>query len=237
MNIRHNDNLRSKLAAEYVLGTLRGGARRRFETWMKDDANLRREIAEWHDRLAPLGELTPAVTPPARVWQAVEHKLWAGNRQPGATWWRDLTANLQFWRNLAIASSAVATIMLALMLTRPIDDAAPALSYVAALADAAGQTTIVITGDSAKRRLIVKVVSLQNVAADKSLELWALPKGGTPRSLGLVAANGVSSLPFPADLTPDAVPALAISLEPRGGSPNRNAPSGPVLFKGAWIDV
>ncbi|QAU33728.1 anti-sigma factor [Janthinobacterium sp. 17J80-10] len=236
MNIRDNDSLRNKLAAEYVLGTLRGGARRRFESWLKDDANLRRETAEWHDRLAPLGELAPAVTPPARVWQAVEHKLWSGKRQPGPTWLRGLTSNLQFWRNLAIASSAMATILLAVMLTRPLDDV-PAASYVAALADAAGQTTIVITGDSAKRRLVIKVVSPQSVAADKSLELWALPTGAPPRSLGLVAANGASSLPFPADLTPDAVPALAISLEPRGGSPNRNAPSGPVLFKGAWIDV
>ena len=32
------------------------------------------------------------------------------------------------------------------------------------------------------------------------------------------------------------LPALAISVEPRGGSPNPNGPTGPVVFKGALID-
>lgn len=32
------------------------------------------------------------------------------------------------------------------------------------------------------------------------------------------------------------VPALAISVEPRGGSPNPQGPTGPVVFKGALID-
>lgn len=32
------------------------------------------------------------------------------------------------------------------------------------------------------------------------------------------------------------VPALAVSVEPRGGSPDPNGPTGPVIFKGALID-
>ena len=31
---------------------------------------------------------------------------------------------------------------------------------------------------------------------------------------------------------PTAAPALAVSIEPTGGSPNADGPSGPVVFKG-----
>ena len=64
MNSRGNEALRERLAAEYVLGTLRGAARRRFEGWMFHDAALRRAVTEWQERLVPMAELTPAVTPP-----------------------------------------------------------------------------------------------------------------------------------------------------------------------------
>jgi anti-sigma-K factor RskA len=69
--------------------------------------------------------------------------------------------------------------------------------------------------------------------------LWAVPKQGNPRSLGLVAvgANGSLTLPLPANATPQNIPLLAISLEPKGGSTNPNGPSGPILLKGAWVQI
>jgi anti-sigma-K factor RskA len=64
-----------------------------------------------------------------------------------------------------------------------------------------------------------------------------VPKEGAPRSLGLLAADGSLVLPFPADMKPETVPLLAVSVEPKGGSPNPAGPTGPIVFKGAWLRV
>ncbi|HEY5801877.1 MAG TPA: anti-sigma factor, partial [Burkholderiaceae bacterium] len=113
----------------------------------------------------------------------------------------------------------------------------PVVNYVATLADDKAQTAYVISGNAKQRTLTVRIVTAQQIGADKSLELWAIPKTGAPRSLGLVAANSTVTLALPADVTPDTVSALAVSLEPKGGSPNPNAPTGPVILKGAWVSV
>ena len=60
-----NARLRRLLAAEYVLGTLRGPARRRFERLARGDAALRAEQYFWEARLGQLlGAVTPVVPAP-----------------------------------------------------------------------------------------------------------------------------------------------------------------------------
>jgi anti-sigma-K factor RskA len=237
MNIRHNEGLREKLAAEYVLGTLKNGARRRFETWLRDDVTLRRAVAEWEDRLSPMAEFAPNVQPSPRVWHSIETSLGlraAHNRRP---FWQKLHEDLSFWRGLSVASTALATILVAVLVTKQPEPVIPAMSYVATLSDDKAQPAMVITGDAQRRRLTVKVINAQAIATDKSLELWAVPKDGAPRSLGLVADNGSVTLPLPENATPASIPLLAITLEPKGGSPNPNGPTGPILFKGAWVQI
>lgn len=241
MNIRHNDALIDKLAAEYALGTLKGGARRRFEHWMRDNAVLRRAVAEWQDRLNPMAEFAPAAEPSAQVWRAIETKLnLKDSRSAGKrSFWRGLREDLSFWRGLGMASTALATILVAVLVTKQLEPAAPVTSYVAMLADDNAQPIAVVTGDARRRQLTVKVVMQQNIAADKSLELWAVPKPGEgpSRSLGLLADNGTITLPLPENATPQSIPLLAVTLEPKGGSPNPNGPTGPIVFKGAWMQI
>lgn len=235
MNIRHNEGLRERLAAEYVLGTLRGGARRRLETWMRDDAALRRAVAEWQERLTPMAEFAAPAQPPARVWSAIQRRLGldAAAAQPSAGWFDSIA----FWRRLGIASTAAAAVMMAVLLVRQPEIAPAVPGYVAVLANDQSQVNLLVTGDTRTRQLTVRVITPQQIAADRSLELWALPKEGPPRSLGLVAANGAVTLPLPENVSPQSVPALAVSLEPQGGSPNKNAPTGPVLYKGSLLPL
>jgi anti-sigma-K factor RskA len=67
--------LRDKLAAEYVLGTMTGRVRARCQRLLRYDAALRRDVAAWETRLAPLADLTSAVNPPARVWRAITARI------------------------------------------------------------------------------------------------------------------------------------------------------------------
>ena len=244
MKIAANERLLDKLAAEYVLGTLKGGARRRYDALLRDDPLVRRVTAEWQDRLHPMAQFAPAVAPPAQVWQAIAARLGllaapvlertaAGKR----SFWLGLREDLSFWRGLGMTSTALATILVAVLATRAPQPVAPVASFVALLADERAQPVAVVTGDATNQRLMVRGVLPQTVASDKSLQLWAVPKAGNPRPLGLIGADGSVTLPLPANMTPKTVSLLAISLEPKGGSPNPDAPTGPIVFKGAWLPL
>ncbi len=235
--LRNNERLREMLVAEYVLGTLRGGARRRLEAWMQEDLVLRGAVAEWQDRLQPMAGLVTPVAPPDRVWQALERQLALPAADGRMNFWQSLRTDLSFWRGLGMASTALATVLIAVLLARQPDIPAPTPSYIATLADDQAQLAVLVTGDATRRQLTVKVVNSRQIAADRSLELWAIPATGAPRSLGLVAVSGTVTLPLPADANPANIPVLAISLEPKGGSTNPAGPTGPVLYKGAWLEI
>lgn len=239
MNIQHNHDLVEKLAAEYVLGTLKGGARRRFELLMRDSATVRRAVAEWQDRLSPMAELAPAGEVPPRVWNTIESRLDLHGRSPEhkPSFWRGLREDLSFWRGLGMSSTALAAILIAVLLTRQPEPIVPATSYVAMLADDKSQPIAYVTGDARRGEMTVRMVVSQPVAADKNLELWAVPKEGSPRSLGLVSDSGSVTLPMPENATPESSPVLAVTLEPKGGSPKPDGPTGPVVFKGAWVQI
>lgn len=232
MNIRHNEVLRQKLAAEYVLGTLRGGARRRFELWLHQDAALRNITAEWQQRLAPMAEFSGAVTPPKSVWSGIERRL---NLRQVPAWRRWLDANPVSWFGLgALASGAAAAVLMVVVMNKPVE--APGISYLATLNDEQSQTAVVLTADSRSHALDVRVITSAAVAADKSLQLWAVPKSGAPRSLGVLAGNRGRFVLDQRAIGAD-VALLAVSLEPKGGSPNPNAPTGPILYKGTWVQL
>ena len=104
---------------------------------------------------------------------------------------------------------------------------------VAVLAGPDAKPALIATATRGDRFLLVKAVGAQAVAADKSLELWMLPDGGAPRSLGLLSATGIARVALTAEVetTLAGIPALAVSLEPAGGS-TTGAPTGPVLYSG-----
>jgi anti-sigma-K factor RskA len=73
MNIQNNPALMEQLAASYALGTLRGGARRRFEALARDNATLRAAALVWQSRLSSVAELQPQAAPSPVVWKRIEN--------------------------------------------------------------------------------------------------------------------------------------------------------------------
>jgi len=113
--------------------------------------------------------------------------------------------------------------------------AAPQIQYVAVLADAQADASMLVTFDPQSQQLVLQRVGNFQEGADKSLQLWALPPAGGPRSLGVLGqGKRLTLVADPAEV--DAVPTLAISLEPKGGVPSAGGPTGPVLFKGQLIE-
>lgn len=233
MNIRDKEALREKLAAEYVLGTLKGGARRRFEGYLHNDAALRRTVAEWQDRLTPLSEFTPEQAPRAEVWRGIERRLNLRPAAPSWQFWRN--DSLNFWRGLGVVSSAMAVLLVVVLATRALE--APRIDYVATLTDDKAQTALLLTADRRHQALNVRLVGNAPVASDKTLQLWVVPKQGHPRSLGILADRGEVKLALTDSATSGDVMLLAVSLEPKGGSPDPNGPTGPILYKGNWVRV
>ena len=221
--------LADRLAADYVTGTLRGPARRRFEALLPAHATLRAAVRSWHDRLMPLTASVAPVQPPPEVWKRIEARISGGSvaaaRPP--RWW----AQLAFWRGLS-AFATVAAVSLALLLASPEPVRPPVI--VVLNAAGAGESGAVpasfiasISGDG--RALVTKPLLNVSVEANRVLELWAVPPSGAPRSLGLISAAGATVVQKRKLL--DGTAALAVSLEPTGGSPT-GAPTGPILFVG-----
>ncbi len=68
------------LASAYVLGTLAGGARRRFERLQRDRADVRVRVRQWEARLGQLAMSVPAHQPSPRCGPAIAARTPAGTR-------------------------------------------------------------------------------------------------------------------------------------------------------------
>ena len=258
MKLTNNPQLLDRLAGSYALGTLRGGARRRFETLARENPSVRAAASGWQSRLASLNELQLAVTPSPAVWRRIDNLLTAeresqaalarkpqqtGAADPGRRGW---FGHLGFWRGATAAGAAAAllAVVTAVQLRGQLGDqigalqaqlsATPQIAYVAVLADDKSAAAVLVTFDPKNKRLTLQRVGAFQEAGDKSLQLWALTGTGGVRSLGVLGSERLLKLAVAEDDVRE-VPTLAISLEPKGGVPGAGGPTGPVLFKGSLI--
>jgi anti-sigma-K factor RskA len=230
MNPKGNEPLREMLAAEYALGTLRGGARRRFERWMRDDPDLAALSQAWSQRLTPLCDAVAQRNPPARVWRAIEARLPGHPTVGGATgaagWWD----RLALWRGVAAAFAVIAVVAIALAVRPPPSRETQFVQVetlpgaVATVTDPkSGALVAVVLASHAGDELIVKVAPGVRVGPGQALQLWTAPKQGERMvSMGMlptVAAGEPVRLTSVDQAKVADAKAFGLSLEPVGGSP------------------
>ena len=228
--------LRQALAAEYVLGTLHGRARKRFERLAEQDARLRQIIASWEQKLGSLSEGVKPVDVPDRVWNSIQKRLGFSQTQPTkqgviATIWD----SLMLWRSL----TTVATI--ALMFAAYLNLFAPKLivnQYIAVLQTEQQQASWLIKSDLQNKRMIVHIVNEQTIPIGKAFELWMIKEGDKPISLGLISPDKPLNLPLSDEMLEKIKQAnvMAVSIEPAGGSPT-GQPTGPVPYTGKVTQI
>jgi anti-sigma-K factor RskA len=219
------------LAAAYALGTLGPRARRRLDRLAQREAAVAAALRQWEWRLAAFADGSPGITPSPRVWEGIRSRLGfadaAGARAGKASpWW----SSLGLWRGLALAGFVLA-FALGVSLLAPRER--PFESVVVVLAGPDAKPALIATAERGSRFLTVKAVADLAIPRDRALELWMLPDGRPPQSLGLVPATGIDRvlLRAPVGVALQNIPALAVSLEPPGGS-TTGAPTGPVLYTG-----
>lgn len=247
MNLQAHSERLELLAASHALGTLRGGARRRFEAMAREQAPVRAAALAWQGRLASMTELQTPVQPDASVWTRIRNLIEVEQQQQAIANQREkpLTPpparpgwlqSLVLWRGAAAAGAlaTVAAVVVGLNLSEQLRTA-PVVRYVAVLSDDKATASMLVTFDPKNGQLVLQRVGNYREGNDKSLQLWALPPGGAPRSLGVLSQDPALKLAAQ-ESDVRAVPALAISLEPRGGVPSERGPTGPVLFHGPLIE-
>ena len=224
-----------QLASEYVLGTLHGRARARFETLLRDEPALQARVVFWETALSPLA-LSLCCAPSAGVWSAIAARVAARplGREPG---W------LERWfgvRTLAPLAAGLFLGVAATLLGPPLLDPTPAglaetqlpESYVGVLAGADGRAGLIVSSRRHGKLMDLKQVQPVTVSAGQTLFLWAIEADGkthpispVPQGKFVQVALAQTSEQLFAKATE-----LAVSIEVAGAAPA--APGGPFVYRG-----
>ena len=239
------------LAGEYVLGVLDAGQRAEVERRIAGDPGFARLVTQWENRLAPLLESFGSEAVPAHLWPRIRTSLgWPAATTASPRVWQ----RTGFWQGMTALAAALA--LVAVFSRRDLEPTAPAPTPVAVTPIAPTPPTLpaepeqatkpvtpllhddgtpgwLASVDRAQGKVLMVPVPAAADAAGRAPELWLIPAGGAPRSLGLVSVDRAHTVAVP-DTLRDALvngSVLAITLEPSSGAP-QGIPTGPIIAKG-----
>jgi anti-sigma-K factor RskA len=240
VNLFQPDRL-DRIAREYALGTLAGGARRRFERLLAESPVAARVVARWQQRFDVLAAGVPAVQPRERVWLELQQRLFSAREPKPAGLWARL-GGLFAPRVLGgvLAGVLMATVVLKLqpqwLELESRSDALPQ-SYVGLLVNDAGQPTLLASSRRHGRAITVKLLQPLAVPDGQVARLWALPREGPPFLVGTVPARGSATIALidSAEKLFFNVSRLALAIEPVAAG--AGTPAEPFIASGHCVKL
>ncbi len=184
------------LAGEFVLGVLNAAERRSAQVRANSDPAFAQRVVDWERRFVPwLNDIQP-VEAPAQAWAKICLRLgWQDGEPASLSLWR----NLAFWRAAAVSSLLLAVAILwTAQWTRtpppppvvtsqpPTGEAAETRArLVTPLAHDDGTPGWLASVDRSRGTVLMVPVPASPDPQGRVPELWLIPAGQAPRSLGL----------------------------------------------------
>ena len=234
--MRYDDpQLQDILAGEYALGALRGAARARFETLLRQDPQLHRRVVDWQERLAPLTLETAEVAPSPSVLKDLRRRIKPADRSP--RWW----GRLDFWRPFGTFAAAVSVALAAYVgvelarrpATVPLDP-----QYIAVLADAAQNPAIVVTAYSKPFRLTVEPIKPIAVTPGHVLRIWTVDRAtGERQPLAEFTPGAAQRMQLPDTDWKLVKGAATLEVHEEVAHVAIGSPTGPALYSGPCINL
>ncbi len=241
---RQDDEHWDLLAGEYVIGTLEGQELDRFIKRLSFDHELRNRVRHWEERLQPLASAMDPVDPPPQVWRNIVASLTGARDQRGEyrsdqklLARRNKTMRLQRqlmrWRvATAVACAATFSAFSLLWLQYVMQ---PVTFDAITVVSSEGEALWVVDASVDSKVLKITAIEPPGISNDQVHELWMVkPDNGGVVSLGLLPKDNRTTITIDRSAIDAAAIALAVSLEPAGGS-TENAPTGPVLYQGDFF--
>ncbi len=235
------------LAAQYALGTLHSGARRRFEQLLAHRADLRLAVHDWEQRLGGLGQAVALQKPSPQVWQHIAQRTvmlqtapqkdtrvaaasgWLGWRRPAAWGLSGIATGLIAASAVFIGAPAVfvSTDHIAMRSGEKLPQ-----SYVGLLTDAQGQGKVLVSSLRQGKTMTIKLIGpLAPPPPQQFYVVWAVPPEGPAFTLGTLPAKGsaTSQLPETSEKLLSKVTQLIVTQETTN---TPAAPSAMVVLRG-----
>lgn len=228
------DQERDALAAELALGLLEGQARADALRLSLSDPTFAALVAAWEAKLAPLhGEWADA-QPGNTVWDGIAARL-PEARPSSAT---AIETRLRRWRAGALVSGAIAAALAFVLIAQPVPPptpVAPQLAVARIESDAAGPL-VLARYDQSNGVMRLRIHGFE--PGTLAPELWVIPEGAAPVSLGQIGHAGEAemTMPPPHRLLMTEGATLAITMEPVSKTPHP-APSTPAVAVGKIITI
>jgi anti-sigma-K factor RskA len=216
---------RDMLAAECALGVLDGDELGEARRLIAADAGFRDAVARWSGGLAPMLDEVAPEAPSATLRRRIESAIDGAPGQAGNV--VQLRRRVSLWRGVSALTTALAACLAIVLAVQP------PRTVLVAMVGSDTPMKVVASWSPDGRQLVLAVAGTMPQDPRHSHQLWVIPAGGQPRSLGTMPATKQTHMQLA-----DALAALmqqgatiAISVEPPGGSPT-GAPTGPVVATG-----